>query len=105
MILFGRYMTALMPSNELVQTVDHAHVAGSRIRVVVSGPASSTRPSESTNMNGYSGDVSFEPVRSCHVPFVGSKTSGSELTDASENGGAAPARSWTMLSPENTSAR
>jgi hypothetical protein len=52
MILFGRYITALMPSNGLVPTVDHVQVAGSRIRVVVSGPASSTRPSESRNMNG-----------------------------------------------------
>src|SRR2546427_2669071 len=83
MILFGRYMTALMPSNGLVPSVDQAHVAGSRIRVVVSGPASSTRPSESTNMNGYSGEVSFDPVRSVHLFAAGSKTSGSELTEAS----------------------
>ena len=29
-----------------------AHVAGLRIRVVVSGPALKTRPSDITNMNG-----------------------------------------------------
>ena len=44
MILFGRYMTALWPSIGLVPTVDHVHVAGSRIRVVVSGPASKMLP-------------------------------------------------------------
>ena len=52
MILFGRYMTALWPSIGLVPTVDHVHVAGSRIRVVVSGPASKIFPFERTNMNG-----------------------------------------------------
>ena len=52
MILSGRYMTALMPSNGLVPTVDQVHVAGISVRVVVSGPASKTRPSESRNMNG-----------------------------------------------------
>src|SRR3954452_22481445 len=105
MILFGRYMTALMPSNGLVPIVDHVQFDGSRMRVVVSGPASRTRPSESTNMNGYSGDVSVELVRAAHVRVVGSNTSGSEFTDASENGCAAPGRACTMLSPENTRAR
>ena len=71
MILFGRYMTALMPSNGLVPTVDHVHVAGSRMRVVVSGPALKTRPSERTNSYGYSGDVSLAPVRSVHVFVFG----------------------------------
>ena len=52
MILFGRYMTALWASIGLVPTVDHVQVAGSRIRVVVSGPASKTLPFERTNMNG-----------------------------------------------------
>jgi hypothetical protein len=52
MILFGRYMTALIPSNGLVPSVDHVHDCGSRIRVVKSGPASRTRPSESRNIWG-----------------------------------------------------
>ena len=52
MILFGRYMTALMPSIGLVPTVVQVDVETSRVRVVVSGPALNTRPSESRNMNG-----------------------------------------------------
>ena len=52
MILPGRYMTALMPSNGLVAMLLQVPLAGSKMRVVVSGPASSTRPSESRNMNG-----------------------------------------------------
>ena len=38
MILFGRYMTALCPSNGLVATVDHVHDPGVITRVVRSGP-------------------------------------------------------------------
>src|SRR5712691_4133760 len=71
MILFGRYITALIPSNGLVPSVDQVHVAGLRIRVVVSGPASSTRPSDSTNMKGESGEVNLDPVRSVQVFVVG----------------------------------
>ena len=52
MILSGRYMTALLPSNGLVPTVVQVAVAGSSVRVIVSGPASNTSPFESTNMNG-----------------------------------------------------
>jgi hypothetical protein len=47
MILSGRYMTELIPSNGLAPIVDHAHVFESRTRVVVSGPASRILPSES----------------------------------------------------------
>src|SRR4029078_683004 len=105
MILPGRYMTALIPSNGLVPTVDHTPVVGSKMRVVVSGPASRTRPAASTKMKGERGEGSFEPVKSVHAFVFGSYTSGSEFTDASEKGGVAPARSWTMLSPEKTSTR
>jgi hypothetical protein len=52
MILFGRYMTALCPSKGLVVNVDHVHDPGVRMRVVVSGPTSMTRPSERTNICG-----------------------------------------------------
>jgi hypothetical protein len=52
MILFGRYMTALWPSNGLVATVDHVHDPGVRARVVRSGPTLRIRPSESTNRYG-----------------------------------------------------
>jgi hypothetical protein len=71
MILSGRYMTALMPSNGLVPTVDHVAVAGSNVRVTVSGPASKTLPFERTNMNGYSGDVSCALVRSVQALVFG----------------------------------
>src|SRR2546429_8530259 len=101
MILLGRYMTALMPSNGLAPTVVHVDVAGSRMRVVVSGPASKTRPSESTNMNGYSGDVSAALVKSLHVFVFGLKIEGRELIEASLNGCGCPVRFDEMLSPEN----
>ena len=52
MILPGRYMTALIPSNGLVPIVCQTHCPGVIIRVVVSGPASSRRPSASWNMSG-----------------------------------------------------
>jgi hypothetical protein len=55
-ILPGRYMTALWPSiGDFEARVDHVPVLTSSRRVVVSGPASTTRPSGATNMNGYSG--------------------------------------------------
>ena len=76
-------MTASPPSNGLVVTVDHAHVPGVNTRVVTSGPASRMRPSESWNMKGYSGEVSLELVRSCHVFDAGSKISGREFGEAS----------------------
>ena len=65
-------MTALPPSNGLVPIVDHVHVPGSidarrHIRAGVEDP-----PSESWNMNGYSGVVSLAPVRSCQVLVAGS---------------------------------
>ncbi len=52
MILFGRYMTALCPSNGLVPTVVQVacrRVEGARDRVRA---GVEDRPSESTNMNG-----------------------------------------------------
>ena len=52
MILLGRYMTALCPSNGLVATVDHVHDPGVMARVVRSGPTLRMRPSESTNSPG-----------------------------------------------------
>ncbi len=52
MILSGRYITALMPSNGLVPTVVQVPVFGSSVLVTVSGPASNTFPFESWNMNG-----------------------------------------------------
>ena len=52
MILFGAYMTALMPSIGLVLMLLHAHVPGVITRVFVSGPASKMRPSESWKRNG-----------------------------------------------------
>ena len=52
MILFGRYITELCPSNGLVVTVDHVHGPGVNTRVVVSGPTSRMRPSERTNSCG-----------------------------------------------------
>src|SRR3954466_6846383 len=55
-ILPGRYITALCPSmGDRLASVDHVPDWTSRIRVVVSGPASTTRPSGVTNVNGYSG--------------------------------------------------
>ena len=55
-IIPGRYMTALWPSiGDWLSSVAHCPVRVSRIRVVVSGPASTTRPSGARNMNGYSG--------------------------------------------------
>ena len=49
-------MTALWPSiGDWLASVDQVPVCRSRKRVVVSGPASTTRPSGATNMNGYSG--------------------------------------------------
>ena len=51
-ILPGRYMTALWPSIGLVPTVAHCLVSRSKVRVVVSGPASKSLPLGSTNMNG-----------------------------------------------------
>src|SRR5262245_10220150 len=57
-ILPGRYMTALWPSiGDWLASVFHRPVAGSKMRVVLSGPASTTLPSGVTNMNGYSGIV------------------------------------------------
>ena len=52
MILSGRYITALPPSNGLVATVDHVHEPGVITREVTSGPASKMLPSESWNRNG-----------------------------------------------------
>ncbi len=51
-ILPGRYMTALWPSIGLVPTVVHCFVFRSKVRVVVSGPASKSLPLGRTNMNG-----------------------------------------------------
>src|SRR3954451_10779394 len=42
---------------------------------------------------------------SVHLFVEGSNTDGSEFTDASEKGGSAPGRSWTMLSPANARTR
>ena len=51
-ILPGRYITALWPSIGLAPTLVHWPVATFSVRVLRSGPASNTRPSGSTNMNG-----------------------------------------------------
>jgi hypothetical protein len=73
MILSGRYMTALIPSNGLSAfTFCHAHVPGVIVRVTVSGPASRMRPSESWKRNGYHGEFSFAPVRAVHAFATGS---------------------------------
>ena len=52
----GRYITALWPSiGDWLASVDQVPVCVLRKRVVRSGPASTTRPSGATNMNGYNG--------------------------------------------------
>jgi hypothetical protein len=60
----GAYMTALDPSNGLTGPLDIVPSPETSSRCVWgSGPASKTRPSGSTNMNGYSGVVSRALVR------------------------------------------
>ena len=52
MIFPERYITALCPSIGLLPTTVHVLVATLSTRVILSGPASNTRPSGSTNICG-----------------------------------------------------
>src|SRR6478736_4472318 len=63
MILSGRYITALPPSNELVATVFQVHCPGVIVRVIVSGPTSMIRPSVNVNRNGHVRTASPRVVR------------------------------------------
>ncbi len=63
-------MTALPPvTGDWLVSVDHVPVVVFSRRVVWSGPASTTRPSGATNMNGYSG-ISRPALGMAAIVFV-----------------------------------
>ena len=71
----GWYITALCPSNTRESTTLHVCVDRFSTRVgiaVLDAPAARTRPSGSTNMCGYSGNVRFALVSSVQLSVSGS---------------------------------